>query len=216
MIDSTVAERLREARIACGFSGPNEAARAFGWNVNTYKSHENGIRGVPRDTITQYARAFRVAPEWLQFGKSGAAVDRPTVLSIPVIGYVGAGGEQISIDDHAQGGALDTIEIDFADADPIAVWVRGDSNMPVYRDGDALICSRMRGANIEDALNQDCMVKTADGVYYLKFLQRGRTKGRYTLRSYNMQYPDLENVDLEWAAPVVIIRRGRPGRASAA
>ncbi len=42
-----------------------EAATKFGWKYNTYKSHENGIRGFPRRTAERYARGLRVTAAWL-------------------------------------------------------------------------------------------------------------------------------------------------------
>jgi transcriptional regulator with XRE-family HTH domain len=67
----TLPERLRWARERAGFTSPREAARAFGWNPNTYKSHELGIRGVrglPETTLKKYGRALRVPWEWLTLG----------------------------------------------------------------------------------------------------------------------------------------------------
>lgn len=69
---TTQAGRIRWARERAGYSSTREAANALGWNENTYKSHELGIRG--RDGIKpvlleKYARAFRVSPEWLAFGR---------------------------------------------------------------------------------------------------------------------------------------------------
>ena len=58
-------ERLQRARLRAGFKGPAEAADNFGWNKNTYKSHENGIRGLTRASATRYGRAFHVSPAWL-------------------------------------------------------------------------------------------------------------------------------------------------------
>lgn len=58
----TVAERLREIRQKAGYATGSDAARAFGWTVGTYLSHENGNRGVDPETADRYARAFGVDP----------------------------------------------------------------------------------------------------------------------------------------------------------
>lgn len=68
-------DRLREARINAGFTSTAEAARRFGWNENTYKSHENGKRGIPRRSVERYARYFKVDPEWIMFGDAGRPKD---------------------------------------------------------------------------------------------------------------------------------------------
>jgi hypothetical protein len=47
------------------------AAKFFGWNENTYKSHEQGLRqaqALKRDHAERYARAYGVAIDWLVLG----------------------------------------------------------------------------------------------------------------------------------------------------
>ena len=68
-IMSDKATRLREARKAAGFSSARSAAETRGFPVSTYAQHENGIRGYDDELAKAYARAFRVTPEWLLFGK---------------------------------------------------------------------------------------------------------------------------------------------------
>lgn len=54
---------LRKARIKKGYESAEAAAKAFGWNVVTYRSHENGIRGVsgiPKEAAKRYAAAFGI------------------------------------------------------------------------------------------------------------------------------------------------------------
>lgn len=70
------AARLREARAAAGFDGPVDAAVRFGWNVNTYKSNENGNAPFSFKKAKEYAKAFRVRPEWL-YDANGQAGDKP-------------------------------------------------------------------------------------------------------------------------------------------
>lgn len=66
---SNLEDRLKAARKAAGYETAADAARAFGWNENTYRSHESGIRGVPRQSIVKYARAFKVSVDWLLTGR---------------------------------------------------------------------------------------------------------------------------------------------------
>lgn len=67
MTDSSF--RLKKARTKRGYSSPTDAARAFGWNVNTYRSHENGNRELSKSAALKYAKAYQVSVEWLLFGK---------------------------------------------------------------------------------------------------------------------------------------------------
>ncbi len=62
-------ERLKAAREAAGYKSVAEAARAFGWNVNTTASNENGNRTYSRMGAEKYARAYHVNLEWLLTGR---------------------------------------------------------------------------------------------------------------------------------------------------
>lgn len=66
---NTPADRLQWARRKRGYQRPADAAKAFGWNVNTYKSHENGLRGLRQTTAARYGRAFHVPAGWLLTGE---------------------------------------------------------------------------------------------------------------------------------------------------
>lgn len=68
----TQSGRLRWARENAGYTSIRAAALAFGWNENTYKSHEQGIRGgegLKTKHLEKYARAFKVSEAWLATGK---------------------------------------------------------------------------------------------------------------------------------------------------
>lgn len=73
----TQAGRLRIARERAGYSSPRVAAEALEWNENTYKSHENGLRGsdgIKLKHLRKYARAFGVSYEWLVSGSGPLAM----------------------------------------------------------------------------------------------------------------------------------------------
>lgn len=78
-------DRLRDARIAAGFSSIAEAARRKNLHKQNLADQEAGRRGIGAEHAQQYGRAFNVRPEWLLFGVES---DR---LELPVVGYVGAG-----------------------------------------------------------------------------------------------------------------------------
>ena len=104
------------------------------------------------------------------------------------------------------------IDFDLGREDFFAIEVQGASMSPAYRDGDIVICSRrqisdLRNVDPAQFRRRDCAVKTADGRGFLKNVIPGRSEGVFTLRSYNPDYPDIENAALQWIAPVVWIRR---------
>lgn len=98
---------------------------------------------------------------------------------------------------------------DLADEDPIAIRVRGNDMAPAYREGDTLICHRRVGKYIDNLVNLDCAVKLLSGACYIKILKRGTKPGLYTLKSYNPRIDDIPDTKIEWAAPVVWVRRGQ-------
>ena len=126
---------------------------------------------------------------------------------VPIVGYVGA-GPLTPVDDHAQGAGLDELELDERDGvDPIAVIVRGDSMHPVYRDGDVVRGSRRRGADTAACVGKDCIVKLAAGEILLKAVHKGSRRGTFTLASYNPAETPLQDVRIEWCAPVLRVYR---------
>lgn len=84
------ADRLRQLRIKKGFETTADAAAAFGWNPNTYKSHENGERGIKLPVARQYASAFGSSASYILTGER-AAPTISEVTSIPLMGVVAAG-----------------------------------------------------------------------------------------------------------------------------
>jgi len=191
-----VATRLREMRISAGFASASEAARRFGWTDATYRHHENGTRNVPKPKAEVYARAFRVSPEWLMFGRGDSRKKM-----VPLVGYVGAGAEMFSLDD---GGSLDEIEPPPGiGASAVAVRVRGDSMFPRYMDGDTLIYDAHVSPDRADG--QECVVALPDGRRYVK-LVRAETDGTFTLESWNA--PPIRHVQVEWLAPIIWVKRG--------
>lgn len=134
--------------------------------------------------------------------------ESPAPRQVPVVGYA-SGGEEWTPFDDSMGGedGLDSLALDFTDSDPIAIRVRGHSMIPVFRDGDDLICSRQRGIDLASVVGKDCVVRTMDQRCYIKHILKGAIRNTYRLRSYNPAFPDIDDVALDWAAPVVWIKR---------
>lgn len=75
-------ERLAHARSQAGYSKATDAARAFGWNENTYRSHENGTRDISKAAAQKYGKAYKVDPSWLLFGKKGLEFSDQKMLEL--------------------------------------------------------------------------------------------------------------------------------------
>lgn len=151
------------------------------------------------DTLKRIASALGVNEYWLRTG------DGLMMTDIPVAGYVSAGDAFVQFDDV---GHLDSVPVGFGDQ-PIAVEVRGTSMLPVYRPGDRLLGDkRETPSGIASSLNRDCIVMTTQAEGYLKRLVKGSRAGSYTLRSYNPDFSDIEDVAIQWVAPIMWVRRG--------
>lgn len=131
---------------------------------------------------------------------------RAQSAQLPIKGYIGAGAEIIPIDDHATGAG-----IDYADVPPLtgvtAAKVRGDSQLPVYRDGDVILYPNERMPP-NRLIGVECAVQLAepDGRLLIKTIKRGGAPRTFTLASHNAS--DIEDVEIEWASPVLWVKRG--------
>lgn len=197
-------ERLQAARARAGFDEATDAARAFGWNENTYRSHENGQRGLRRDVAERYAKRFRVTVGWLLTGEG--SMEQRNVAA--VMGRIGAGAEIVPDDEQVPPEGLYEIEAPFPlPDDAIAFEVSGDSMWPRYDNGDVIVCWQ-QGINPEEIVGWEAAVKTSDGRRYLKRVLRSGEPKTYDLESHNA--PPIRNVKLVWCSTVhAVIRSGQ-------
>lgn len=126
-------ERLQQARKKAGFETASDAARAFGWNENTYRSHENGERGLKPATAARYAKCFKTSYGWLLTGE-GVSKDR---RSIPLRGWIKAKGKVDFIKETDVDRTINT-SFDLPE-DAYCLKIVTDSMYPRYVDGDVLI-----------------------------------------------------------------------------
>lgn len=204
-MDQEFSERLAWARRKAGFSTPREAADAHDWNVNTYKSRENGLRGVPdQNEVRRYARAFGVSFVWLLTGEGAAE----RANEIAVVGRIGAGAEILPAEEQIPPEGLYQIEVPFPlPDDAIAFEVHGESMWPRYDSGDVIVC-RSVGSVIEEVLGFEAAVRTADSRRYLKRIVKGSEPKLYDLESHNA--PPMRNQALDWVSPIyAVVRAGQ-------
>lgn len=146
MIDSKIAQRLKSARIAAGHNSVVEMTSNYEWNINTYRSHENGIRGVPAPKAELYARAFGVSIDWLLTGKGkkdGNSRLIPLKL-LPVKGKV-LGGAFLE-DNKCQKGIYMPVAADpeYSEREQYLLEVSGTSMNECYPEGVYVHCVSMK------------------------------------------------------------------------
>lgn len=204
VVDLGRAARLRQARIAAGFTLAVDASRAFGWGTSTYGSHENGNRGISRDRILVYANAFHVRPDWLAFGHgAGEAVGR----TIAIEGYMTSQAKIVKTtqEDKETGKITETEMPPGVVGDFVPYRVDGDTNYPAYQNGDILFVQRRPGPPV-NYINRDCVVTMPDGECFARRILRGSRVGLFVLMGFNN--PPMIDVEVAAAAPIEWIKRG--------
>ncbi len=201
----SLATRIRALRDSLGLSQASFASRV-GVDQSNVSRWE---RGAPPDDahIVRLAELAGQHPAAFRYGRLPETDSEPPPTDVvSVVGYVGAGQEIFALDDHALGAGLEEVEApEGVGRDTmVAVRVRGESMHPL-RDGWLLFYRRDQHGVPEACLNRLCIVKLADdGPVLVKELRRGYRDGHFVLSSWNA--PPLEDVRLDWAAPVLSIR----------
>lgn len=118
---------------------------------------------------------------------------------VPIMGFIGAGGEIEPEFEQAPPEGLDQVWIPFElDEDLIAFEVKGISMMPVYREGHVVICYRDQKRPIDYFFGLDAAVRTSDGRRFLKTIMRNGSN--IDLHSFNAD--PLPNVKIEWIGEI--------------
>jgi phage repressor protein C with HTH and peptisase S24 domain len=216
MYRMTQGERLRQARIEAGFQDGTEAARRFGWTVPTYLSHENGTRGFRADKAQDYARAFKVAPEWLMFGAGeGKRPALPVPAGdvedelVPVYNVAASAGPGALIDWHEE--VVERLAFPpgylrhITSANPkylAIISVKGRSMEPTLREDDVvMIDTAKRDLSFEGIF----VIRDGGQSMLVKRISRASRRGFVMLVSDNRDHPPVERAldDIEVIGKVI-------------
>ncbi|MGO4337815.1 helix-turn-helix transcriptional regulator [Labrys sp. KB_33_2] len=152
-------------------------------------------------TLKAISQVLKVRWEWLADG--GGSPTGEGTYQVPVMGYIGAGGEIMPEFEQVPPEGLDQIDLPFpVPPQIIGLGVKGISMMPAYKDGDAVLVWKDQKMATEHYLGEEAAVRTSDGRRFLKELQRGTDRGAYNLHSYNA--PLIENVGIEWVGEIYL------------
>lgn len=121
---------------------------------------------------------------------------------VPLMGYIGAGAEIEPDFEQTPHEGLDQIHVPFPLPDEmVAFEVRGDSMLPVYKNGHVVIVYRDQKRPIEAFFGEEAAVRTSDGRRFIKTIMRG-TPG-VNLMSWNAA--PIENVHLDWIGEIFAV-----------
>ncbi|WCK26609.1 S24 family peptidase [Agrobacterium pusense] len=120
---------------------------------------------------------------------------------VPLMGYIGAGAEILPDMEQVPTEGFDQIHVPFPLPDEmIALEVRGDSMLPVYKDGHVIIVYAEQKKPLSSFYGEDAAVRTTDGRRFLKTIVKGSP---ITLMSFNAA--PIENVGLEWVGEIFAV-----------
>lgn len=177
-------ERLAIARRKAGYGTATDAARAFGWNENTYRSHENGERGLKRSVAERYARAFRTSAAYILFAEDSEDVEEnndPLALN----GFINEDGRSFlkrfpkpaEIEFVA---SFYDIELKF-NKYPILLEFNGYYHFGAYHPGDLAIFENRKKqftlGNLKDYWGRPCLIETTDGEFFFRRARAGSEPG---------------------------------------
>lgn len=197
-------ERLQRARRDAGFDDATAAARRFHWNKNTYRSHENGERGLRPKVAAKYAAAFKVSASWLLTGEGSR---QPA--GIPIRGHVGADGRPDVVVFNADSSCIEyETPASFSVRPGIAALeVRGSSMENTTKEGGRIYYDekdiRTGALALKSLWGLPCICWLLDGRVLFKELDEGKRLGYSYLHSPNERIMKDEMVVR--AAPVVLV-----------
>lgn len=196
-LQKIVAKRLEELGL-----GSVEAATRAGLERTYIRDIVQGKKlSVRTDKIELLARALELNPADLS---SGIASPKQAI-SVPLMGYLGAGGEVEPEFEQVPPDGLDQIPVPFPlPDDMIAFKVSGISMLPVFRPDTIIIVYREQKKPIESFYGYEAAVRTSDGRRYIKTINRGGRAGTVNLASWNDPQP-IENVRLEWVGEIFAV-----------
>lgn len=130
------------------------------------------------------------------------AADLPAQRTVEVKGYVGAGAKTHF---YAVDGSLDEVPAPAGATDKtVAVEIRGNSLGPGF-DRWLAYYDDVQSPVTDDLMGKLCVVGLSDERVLVKKITKGRRKGLFKLEAGSGSEPPIEDVPVEWAAPVKLM-----------
>ena len=123
---------------------------------------------------------------------------------VPVVGSVSGEGAVSFLEDDSDPQFAPQPPVAFRSV--IAIRVEGEELLPAHRAGDLVYITREHHIIEQSFLDEECIVRLLDGRTFLKTLQRGTREGLYSLCGLDGD-PDIVDVRVDWAAPVLFTMR---------
>lgn len=203
-------DRLRQARLRAGYETAKSAAKAFGWNPDTYKQHENGLRGLRPQVAIKYGRTLRVSPAWLLTGENppswlnsntlrGGTTQTVTVMrTFPKVKLVDVAKPDFTIKTYRSQSGVQLVTVGLGEGisdDAFVCEIEDESNAPDFRPGEEIVVD----PNAERTPGDFVLVRIEqfDRAVFGRYRPRGLDKAgveRFELKPMNEDYP-TETID---------------------
>lgn len=195
--------RIRDIRMAFE---PRVTLEAIAEQCNTTRQTiarlETGEMELTVSWLVKVAKALRVPPaKLLPDGFSS------TLIKVPIVGRIG--DDERFIDAETAGQYLDDVAVPPELVECVGAVVDSSSLAPALHRGDIVFFDRGQPISPDEMLGEECIIHVGQATY-LKRLQRGSAPGLYRLSSYRL--PDIDDVSVEWVAPIEWIKRARGKR----
>src|SRR3978361_1602883 len=136
-------------------------------------------------------------------------IDYLELNSVPIMGRVGAGAAIEPEQEQVPPEGLGEVELPFPiSEETIAFEVAGDSMLPKYENGDAIVVYREQRHPLSSFYGEEAAVRLKTGERYLKTIERGKSARVVNLTSFNAK-PTV-GVKLEWIGEICVnLTRGQ-------
>ena len=122
---------------------------------------------------------------------------------VPIMGRIGAGAVIEPEYEQIPPEGLGEIELPFPiSGEAIAFEVSGDSMLPKYENGDAIVVYREQRHPLASFYGEEAAVRLKTGERYLKTIERGKSPSMVNLTSFNAK--PITGVKLEWIGEICV------------
>ena len=122
---------------------------------------------------------------------------------VPIMGRIGAGAVIEPEYEQVPPEGLGEIELPFPiSGEAIAFEVSGDSMLPKYENGDAIVVYREQRHPLASFYGEEAAVRLKTGERYLKTIERGKSPSMVNLTSFNAK--PITGVKVEWIGEICV------------
>jgi repressor LexA len=122
---------------------------------------------------------------------------------VPIMGRIGAGAVIEPEFEQVPPEGLGEIELPFPiSGEAIAFEVSGDSMLPKYENGDAIVVYREQRHPLASFYGEEAAVRLKTGERYLKTIERGKSPSMVNLTSFNAK--PITGVKVEWIGEICV------------